>query len=394
MVWVHPNKLHILNATQSKTRKLPPELLSTIFQHTCPTPDIFDIEHIPIPTPFHLTLRLVSTLWYDVTQSTPQLWTSVFLPTLYLEDIDIRAQYLKLCLNNSGDLPLTLSLRFDPESLQADWYISPVVDATLLHNAHRIRALRLLQPHRCWPKKLIPKMCQLAAMRISSHRPLLNWSKRLDERLFFPNTANMKRIVMDCPCLVDFRLECTMASVTHVELTECPIDFVIELLLRCPNLVDFHCHTSAPPSKAKDPRSMITSPLILSHLSTFTWSNSRILPRSLNWHTVLYEYIHFPALTRFNWVSGPRSFVNNTAHWLPLFKFPKSVSTLELGWVGLDSIEEILNHFSPLAGVTQLRLFKCHYRFVEQAFSLLSQGTDESNTLFPKLTSIKIGPNH
>ncbi|XP_006462153.1 hypothetical protein AGABI2DRAFT_119017 [Agaricus bisporus var. bisporus H97] len=134
MAWVHPNEFHVLNATQSKTRNLPSELLSTIFQHACST---FDEESI---INFHLVLRLVSTLWYDISQSTPQLWASVFLPPLRTDNAHIKGKYLGLCLRNSGSLPLTLELRFYDElrGVGWGWFVSPNVDTALEQNAHRI----------------------------------------------------------------------------------------------------------------------------------------------------------------------------------------------------------------------------------------------------------------
>ncbi|KAF7771053.1 hypothetical protein Agabi119p4_7027 [Agaricus bisporus var. burnettii] len=386
--------LCVLETPQFKLRSLPSELLSIIFQHACPTtPDIFDEEHTQTPTHFHLILRLVSTLWYNITQSTPQLWASIFLPKLCTKNVDIKARYLKLCLENSGSLPLTLSFQFDQDLLEIGWLVSPIVDATLVLNAHRIRALRLLYPPSGWLEKIIPKMSQLAAIYIDSHRfdaPLS--PDQRDQRLFLPTAANINRIHIRCPCLLEFRFQCATLSVTHVDIHRLPIDFVMEFLLKCPNLIDFCCRYPLAPSKVQNPRSILTSPFTLTHLSAFTWSTTRILDRISEWDTVLFKYIHFPALTKFTWWPGQHSFVDDTALALPLSKFPKSVATLQLCAIGIHGPTETLslNHFLPFTGVVQLHLLHCDYSFVEQAFVMLSQGTDLKDILFPQLTSIVI----
>ncbi|XP_006462168.1 hypothetical protein AGABI2DRAFT_119029 [Agaricus bisporus var. bisporus H97] len=386
-------RLHILNFTQSKTRSLPSELLSIIFQYACPTPpDIFGEKRIPTMAPFHLILRLVSTLWYDISQSTPQLWASIFLPKLRAENVDIRARYLKLCLDNSGNIPLTVFLGFEEESWNIGWFISPIVDAALERSAHRIQALRILRPPGDWLEKLIPKMCQLATIHIDNPRPNLPWSPdQRVERLLLPRSSNMNRIYIRCPCLFDLRSAPTAQSITHVEIFELPVDFVMEFLSRCPNLVAFHCRYPIAPSQVKNPHTMLTSPFVLRHLSTFTWSTTRILDRISEWDITLFEHIHFPALTRFNWWPGLCFYVDDTALALPIFRFPTSVTTLQFGGVGYRPVETFyLIHFFPFTGVTQLRLLHCEYRFVDQVLSFLSRGTERSNTLFPQLTSIMI----
>ncbi|KAF7770679.1 hypothetical protein Agabi119p4_6653 [Agaricus bisporus var. burnettii] len=391
-VRVRSETLRILNATQSRTRSLPSEVLSIIFQHACPTPDILAEQPGTQMPPFHLVLRLVSASWYNTVQLTPRLWTSVFLPDLCTENVDIQARYLKLCLENSGSLPLTLSFRFDEELWNISWSVSPIVDAILECSAHRIQALRLLRPPRTWLEKLIPKMCQLATIHIDNPRRDLPWSPdKAEERFYLPTSAKIRQIYIRCPSLVDFRFECTMPSATHGDFIDCPIDIAIEFLLKCPNVIDFGCRFLLPPIKVQNPHNVLKSPLILSHLSTFSWSTNRSLHGISEWDRALFNFIHFPALKRFNWwVGRGLACYHLEADDAFLSRFPQSVTVLELGAVALNPMEESLHHFFPLTGVTQLQLRHCEYAFLEEAFSVLSRGTDRNTVLFPKLTSMII----
>ncbi|XP_006462154.1 hypothetical protein AGABI2DRAFT_119018 [Agaricus bisporus var. bisporus H97] len=232
-------------------------------------------------------------------------------------------------------------------------------------------------------------MFQLASIHLLSRRDA---SHQLDERLSLPKAANVNQITMFCPCLLDLRLESTTASLTDVSLKQCPIDFVIEFLLRCPNLIDFHCWSHGPPSKVKDPRIMLTSPLVLNQLSSLTWSAGK-RPYLSEWCNALFECVRFPALKKFSWGPGQRSYMDNLAELLPLFKFPNSVTTLQLDWIGFISTDATLNHFSALTDLTQLRFSNCDSFFVERAFTILSWGTGKNDISFPKLTALIIDYN-
>jgi hypothetical protein len=375
--------------TQPKTLPLPPELLSTIFQHACPTSDVFDEEPIPIP-PFHLALRLVSTLWYDVVQSTPQLWTFIFLPKLHSSNVDIKGRYLKLCLESSGGLPLTLFFRFDEELREVGSFISPTVDTTLELMAHRVGTLRLSRAPRTWMEELIPKMCQLAMMHIDNPDPYSSSPRDgRDQRLFLPETNNINRIYIVYPRLFDICFHGVASSVTRVDFYQCPIDCIMEILLQCPNLIEIGCLFPVPASKVTNPRTMFTSPLVLSHLSEFTWCTNRIDDRISEWDTVLFEHLHFPSLQRFDWLPGECSLMDDTPLALPLSRFPKSVTALQLAQFDSRCRQGTLrlNHFLSFTGVTALQLLHGH---MDEVFTVLSHGTDQSSILFPKLTLIEL----
>ncbi|XP_006462156.1 hypothetical protein AGABI2DRAFT_119020 [Agaricus bisporus var. bisporus H97] len=143
------------------------------------------------------------------------------------------------------------------------------------------------------------------------------------------------------------------------------------------------------PAEVDDPRSMLTSPFVLSHLSAFTWSSGQILHYS-EWYDALSEYIRFPALKEFCWEPGQRIYSDDFAELLPLFKFPQSVTTVQLASIGLNSTHAILDRFSHLTDLTRLQFSMCDAFFVERAFTILSWGTDENDIMFPKLTDLII----
>ena len=88
----------------SPLRRLPREILSEIFYHTLPA---FPFKLFKDQSP--LVLEHVCKQWWDVSRSTPALWSHISLD-LSKSNVSRHIQYAATCLARSGECPLSISL--------------------------------------------------------------------------------------------------------------------------------------------------------------------------------------------------------------------------------------------------------------------------------------------
>ncbi|XP_006459552.1 hypothetical protein AGABI2DRAFT_116515 [Agaricus bisporus var. bisporus H97] len=108
---------------QAATGRLPPEILSIIFQLACPPID-FDTHYLDLEKPsniFHTgqrflyVLTAVSHHWWQVAFSTQQLWTSVRLEVdtlIAYSPVHKKLSLLDLHFQNTRNAPLSIELDF------------------------------------------------------------------------------------------------------------------------------------------------------------------------------------------------------------------------------------------------------------------------------------------
>ena len=164
----------------SVMRRLPPEIFSIIFAH-CLEPDTIHSLKLTLSS-----LTQICGLWRDMVIATPQLWSLVPLD-LSRKTWESELCYVKMWLLRSGDCPISIQL-------------GPEWNGDKIRN-HPAVGLLLLQIHR-W------KHIDLQSSRILSHC-----------LTFLP--AHL-------PYLTSFRVQATTSAL------------VLQLLGRCPNLVDCH----------------------------------------------------------------------------------------------------------------------------------------------------------
>ncbi|KAF9447560.1 hypothetical protein P691DRAFT_671261, partial [Macrolepiota fuliginosa MF-IS2] len=113
----------LLHHRDSHTQRLPPEILSLIFQHAAPHID-FEPDYTSHEGPFHWgghkkyhrtrllnRLRRVSASWREIINSTPALWTS-FAIKISPRRLKTKTTFLRLCFENSGNLDVDLKIKF------------------------------------------------------------------------------------------------------------------------------------------------------------------------------------------------------------------------------------------------------------------------------------------
>jgi len=137
----------------SPVRVLPPELLSEIFIHVVPPPNLDNVKKSywtqphPISQPY--TISQVSHSWREVALSIPSIWANI--PHLGSMDIygisDLRLLRLMMHLERSHQSPLHLSIKGTRYSAFAPAETYPVLNLLLLH-CERWSSLCILVCHR------------------------------------------------------------------------------------------------------------------------------------------------------------------------------------------------------------------------------------------------------
>ncbi|KAJ3563049.1 hypothetical protein NP233_g9193 [Leucocoprinus birnbaumii] len=145
--------LRELNSFRETTRVLPNEILSSILDIA-----IYDDQEEGNPelrwssrsytSPVLQVLGAVCFRWRNVAWATPKLWTKIEI-NFRNPSVQRQARLLKLYLERSGILPLTLYLTYEPEVVYEnvhDVLVDESVDDLLKENLGRVREL-LLEYH-------------------------------------------------------------------------------------------------------------------------------------------------------------------------------------------------------------------------------------------------------
>jgi hypothetical protein len=140
----------------------------------------------------------------------------------------------------------------------------------------------VINPPALWFKNMIPKMSNLQTINVYQ-APCAR------------TVTNLKQIRLERVKLDGINQEPPMTSITYLDLRRIPVDCSVQLLVKCPNLVEFSClhHTPQRTSCAN----VLPPTLMLDQLTAFSWSTPR---RSSPWlHDELFEHLHVPALQQF-----------------------------------------------------------------------------------------------
>ncbi|EKM82239.1 hypothetical protein AGABI1DRAFT_126570 [Agaricus bisporus var. burnettii JB137-S8] len=385
----HPRYVDLcrrLNSIQSLIRFVPPELLSIIFQHASPFPYCVFAQNREERRLFHLVLRSVSHRWYNVVQSTPGLWNCVSLSSRQTNEKSCE-QYLELCLDNSGDLPLAIDFGRHREQTQGTTCpLSPTLENIITSNAHRVQSLRLCHLPAQWVASVLPKMSQLSALEVrwylSSPNLCLQFSSTNLHRLFI--FGPFRPVHIELP---------TVSSITHLTFSRIPIDVCMHFFIECQNLVEFHSISPLHPIRNTVP-TITQLPLVHKHLTKLTWhllDSSRLA----HWTNLLLKHINLPALESLTWsnMSNSDQFLNATSFFQRL---PKSLN--EINFKGMYREVNIstpiwLDYTRHDADLKLLRVKDCTESFLDKVFHKLFRKVTSSDKLvlpFPKLTRCEI----
>ncbi|XP_006459564.1 hypothetical protein AGABI2DRAFT_116525 [Agaricus bisporus var. bisporus H97] len=300
-----------INSLQATTRKLPPEILSTIFQIARPPID-FDSQYTDLDIgsntyhpeeDFHHTLAAVSNFWRLVALSTPRLWGTITLRVDGRRSITNVASLLDLHFQRARGVPIAIQLDFHgaaelwdnsqratktrEESLSL---LEPLRTAVFVKNAAMIRHLILIEPPTEWLRFLNGNMLRCHSLTI--FRPV-------------PPRAGLARDILDLselPCLERVQLiKCSLPfsipeTVTTLHLRKLAFIDCFKALTRFRNLVDFEIIKFDPPEVSMP---AVTGPIVFPRLERFRWSAST--HDGLHYCSQLFHHLQFPALRSLQW---------------------------------------------------------------------------------------------
>ncbi|KAF9444911.1 hypothetical protein P691DRAFT_806434, partial [Macrolepiota fuliginosa MF-IS2] len=299
---------HDANAKKARTRHLPPEILSLIFQYAAPPIDFEGPKYLigdeklcewSGPKKYdrmrfvYNTLARVSMHWHDVVISTPQLWTS-FAIKVSPRKLDIKVVLLRLLFTNSKNFHLDLKIKFKEvhnHHSQNPKFIE------LLHlfvaNARRIRTFRLGNPPLDFANQLKRRLVTMEYLRISwvptQPRHLgVNFKARSLRRASLKSTS---RVVLP------------WSTITSLHLNAVPIDICAGILLRarCPNLIEYFCRLPAYPTHQDMDPYMPPDVVTFPHLTKFGWT---CLGNLWQWNEAVFDIIHLPQLRTLYWLGA------------------------------------------------------------------------------------------
>ncbi|KAF9451155.1 hypothetical protein P691DRAFT_808640 [Macrolepiota fuliginosa MF-IS2] len=300
--------LRRLNAIHSRTRLLPDEVLSLVFQSIALPMKKYPDDCLLGPKFFPVLLGSVSYHWRQVAWSTPSLWSTLRLDVPKAEHLQrSAAAMLAFCLRNVAFFPVTLTLKFEPGSRLSDIdHISEVLFRD--ENTRKIRNLHLAHPPGSFLSHCFCPFSQLLELSIQAPRDMGECRSPL-----FAGAPLLRRISLSDSLRA---LVLPWSTVTFIELKRVSILSALHCLLHAsPSLAEFHFtildhnHEGNPPQ--------MPDTLTFPHLECLTWSFRpnqfsdlflrRIrLPvlRSLVWHQNDYGGGR-------EWVSGVHIFFQN-----------------------------------------------------------------------------------
>lgn len=387
--------LRKINSVQASTRRLPPEVLSTIFQFARPPID-FTSRSIPTEFPddpdlrrgnyvseddFQLVLGAVSYHWRQVVWSTPQLWTTISVEVYEIVS-ENNASLLSLYFENARGLPMTIELDLraqllllnsadDPEQrAKSISTLDPIKTSVFVDNANKIRSLILTGLPMEWISSIGRRLSQCESMTL--YWPQLHittWTE-------YSNSVDLS----DLPCLRQISLKDLRIplipywpAITVLKLRDLPIKECVELLTKCPNLIEFeslqpYSHT------ARDNLPSFDKPIVLEHLESLKWHTT-----SDEWSYAFLRHVRFAKLRLLKWSGSHQSiFVEEFSEDLHLIfisffaDLPTTLQVLELVHFpySYSIVKDLLSSVSHLP---ELHLRQCSSRVVSMAVSMIGR---------------------
>lgn len=269
-----------------------PEILALIFQHACPTIDLnqrYGLSDLPQPSPHskekrpQFILGAVSFHWRQVLFSTPRIWTSIDL-FIGPGTLDRASAVLQAFFTYSGQLPLAIAICFPPSwTHNAKFLVDPSSDAVLHQNTHRIRELHLADMSDVWTN-FLPSLSNLVNLSVK-------YTLREKRPLVVKNQCSHLTLTS-----LSHNPQPSCSELTVLRMDEIPVDICLEVLLKCPNLIEYR---NRAPVDAKGWILVLPQePFVLPYLETFEWSVNTDDDTDIS----MLQHIRMPVLRKLIWV--------------------------------------------------------------------------------------------
>ncbi|KAF9446147.1 hypothetical protein P691DRAFT_225406 [Macrolepiota fuliginosa MF-IS2] len=371
--------LQHLNEIQSPISILPPETLSVVFQYASPKPRFEEVSQFIAPRQF--TLGAVSVLWRQTLLSTPSLWAAVELDILP-NMMDKRSSLLRAFLIHSGDLPLSIGLRYhnptaSHHTREPEFLISPTVDPILYENAHRIRGLHLSKAHSPWIN-YIPHLTNLVDLTLSIQSAL----NRTPSDLILDNVPCSQLILSSFRA----RVQLYWSAITILHLSLIPIDVSLELLVKCTNLLEYKVVSPIQAAASGAAFAIPNYIFVLPRLEVFQWVVDLHRPIDI----AMLRFIQMPALRRLVWVTAnTHAAIPGIPESAKVFfdRLPMTLTTLEIRSTHVWTDGSVFDHLHDELRIENLVISSCVGDFPRHVLRRLSSSGGGSMRL-PQLKSI------
>lgn len=249
-----------LNELQSTSRALPLEVLTTIFHFASPPVDFnpstsrFVSAGASFTPESHVHITLLSRVcwyWRCIIQSTPGFWSTAVIKIRRTPlSVQNKNSLLQLYLNNASNMLISLKLELNvaihlPECTPLGYMeLKPILDS-ILDRAEQFKLLSLISPFASW----IP--------HISSNFTNLE-DYRLEDTLIDQIASPLSLSLSTIPKLRQIYFRQHMGyhipiipppdhcgTVTVLCMHNMPMDICVQMLILCPNLIEYRCHPSA-----------------------------------------------------------------------------------------------------------------------------------------------------
>ncbi|XP_006462187.1 hypothetical protein AGABI2DRAFT_119048 [Agaricus bisporus var. bisporus H97] len=408
--------LRKINNARSKTRHIPPELLSTIFQFVSNPVDF--MRFLPSDSTWNgmkpysnlddlsrCKMTTVSHSWRQAASSNPQLWSSLSL-RVYSPIINANLSLFDRFSRNAGSLPMSIELDFRklatrsslPENC-VDSLMEPFKKAIFVDSGDRIQCLRLAYVPEEWFHHLknLDHCDSLAIVRPPYHRRPVKAHLDLTE---LPRLRHVVLIQVLCPFFLP-------STITTLQLRAIPTDISLKLLVTCPRLVKFEHHETKPADERIENVTIVNEPVTIEKLEYLAWSIGYSIwsPRICHGFT----FLRFSRLQSLHWsddighkYSDERLMENN---WRLILKFfchlPTTLSSLTFIRCSYN-IEDSRKLLGAIPHLSELHFIDCRATCVQpiveaigRPISQLEQATIDTSTssdqtLLPNLSHLSI----
>ncbi|KAF5362022.1 hypothetical protein D9756_002748 [Leucocoprinus leucothites] len=394
IAWKRAALLQRLDSLQSRTRALPPEILSLIFQYyvaaaTCINRELvlspfghqsgYRQRNGPFPPMF---LGSISHRWREIAWSTPQLWTSL---SFYASsaNADSLAAMLGLYLTNLSGATLALGITFEDRYSSLSWETDPI--ALILfqrENRRKIQALLLTLIPLYWLDRM-------------NHLPKLRWVQLSGCMMEHPVLLS-ETFLAHSPALYLLRLDgfvapaSTWSSVTDLRLENIRVADALQHLINMPHIVRFSYTIGGlyAPGRLRGDEDLEAEML----LATFPDTLSLPLLEHLHWpfkenasSTLFLNRVRLPRLRRLIWDQRDRPLVSDWSG--AIWTFFKNLSTASLTSIHLyalpsdleSSLLELIYQGNPR--IEEITLDSCSETAVLTILASLTPNLDLENTM-------------
>ncbi len=337
--------LQRMNGLQSPPNKLPPEVLSMIFSYVSPP---FDFSapssagecaaevHRQIP------LGAVSSYWRQTVLSTPRLWATA---VIYVKPgvVGLKANLLELYLKNVQGVPFSLELHLlQPEFPEWLRVFRPIFRA-IKKGEQKFTLLNLSTLPQAWLPLLSPFFRNLEDLRLNwawSRRGIEGPALQVSQLSSIPSLR--RAYIEECPIgwtPPDWH-PCHNITILHLVLI--PLPTCVQLLLSCPNLIEYRCEQCDHELETPVPEDYPFKTVTFHNMRFFQAPYTNVLP----FGEILYDLI-FPVLETFSFeVDTGTDRVHNLL--VLIQRLPVTCSTLEIrGSFTQELISQIVRVIPP-----------------------------------------------